>query len=229
MKISTQLFAPPSQSVADFVFETLYKDVVQLDLPPGSRLSEAEVADRLEVSRQPVRDALYRLANRGFVLIRPQRATLVTKISEAEVLRAAFIRIALETACMKEAIGRVSDADVADLRQLLELQGRVVATGDSSQFHDLDEAFHAMLCDIAGHAQVWNLIQEQKGHMDRARFLSLSFNQASAFHEHVAVVDALAARDMPTALDLLEAHLSKIRAHLPQIRKAHASYFEGQP
>jgi len=228
MKTSTQLLAPPSQSVADFVFETLYKDVVQLALPPGSRLSEAEVADRLQVSRQPVRDALYRLANRGFVLIRPQRATLVTKISEAEVLRAAFIRIALETACMKEAIGRVTDADIAALRDLLETQGRVVAAADSSRFHDLDEAFHAMLCDIAGHAQVWNLIQEQKGHMDRARFLSLSFNQSSAHQEHIAILKALAARDRGAALDLLEAHLSKIRAHLPQIRKAHGSYFEAQ-
>ena len=50
---------PTAQSTTDMVFDALYKAVVQLDLPPGSRLSEAEVAERLQVSRQPVRDAFF--------------------------------------------------------------------------------------------------------------------------------------------------------------------------
>lgn len=220
---------PQAQSVTDFVFDTLYSAVVRLELPPGTRMSEADVAGQLQVSRQPVRDAFFRLANRRFLLIRPQRATLVTPISEAEVLHATFIRVALETACMKAVIERVTAEDIAALHDLLAAQAQAVANKDSTTFHDLDEAFHATLCSIAGQPKVWNLIQEQKGHMDRARFLSLSFNQESAYREHVEIVDALKARDGATATARLEAHLTKIRSHLRQIREAHGAYFDDAP
>lgn len=217
---------PPAQSVTDFVFDTLYAAVVQLELPPGTRLSEAEVAERLQVSRQPVRDAFYRLASRGFLSIRPQRATLVTRISEAEVVRAAFIRTALETACLRAALDRITPTDISRLRAHLARQAEAVARRDAPGFHALDEAFHADLCAIAGQPRVWDLIQEQKGHMDRARFLSLAFNQQAAHGEHVAILDALEAGEDGLALDRLEAHLGKIRAHLPQIRAAHPAHFE---
>jgi len=220
--------APPTQSATDFVFETLYKAIVKLLLPPGSRVSEAEVAERFQVSRQPVRDAFFRLANRGFVVIRPQRATLITKISEAEVLRSAFIRVALETACMKEAVARVTQGDMADLRRIVDAQGEAVTRRDSSAFHDLDEAFHARLCEVAGHQKVWDLIREQKGHMDRARFLSLSFNQATAHQEHITILDALEARDTGLTIGLLDSHLTKIRTHLARIRREHGQFFEDE-
>ena len=218
----------PALSVTDFVFDALYSAVVQLELPPGTRLSEAEVADRLKVSRQPVRDAFFRLAHRGFLLIRPQRATLVTRISEAEVLHATFIRVALETACIATAIDRMTTADLDTLGALLDEQARAVDRRDHTAFHDLDEAFHATLCEIAGQPKVWQLIQEQKGHMDRVRFLSLSFNQDQAYGEHMEVFAALKARDKATATRRLEAHLSKIRTYLGQIRDAHAAFFDAE-
>ena len=62
-------------SVADQIFATLYHRVITLELPPGARLSEAEVARQMGVSRQPVRDAFWRLSQLGFLTIRPQRAT----------------------------------------------------------------------------------------------------------------------------------------------------------
>jgi DNA-binding GntR family transcriptional regulator len=219
----------PFQSATDLVFESLYVAVVQLDLPPGTRLSEAEVAERLGVSRQPVRDAFFRLASRGFLLIRPQRATLVTRISEAEVLRAAFIRIALETACLRAAADRVTQADITRLRGLLASQAEAAARQDAPGFHALDEAFHADLCAIAGQPRVWDLIQEQKGHMDRARFLSLSFNQRAAQAEHVAILDALEAGATTLAVERLDMHLGKICAHLPQIRASHPDHFDETP
>ena len=65
-------------SAADQIFAALYRQVLTLELPPGSRLSEAEVARRMGVSRQPVRDAFWRLSQLGFLTIRPQRATTVS-------------------------------------------------------------------------------------------------------------------------------------------------------
>lgn len=68
-------------SVTDQVFDPLHDRIIELDLPPGTRLSEIEVAKQFGVSRQPVRDAFHRLSKLGFLSIRPQRATSVSQIS----------------------------------------------------------------------------------------------------------------------------------------------------
>ena len=71
----------PRLSAAERVFGHLKTDIVALRLPPGTRLSEADVALEMDVSRQPVRDAFYRLSRLGFLTIRPQRATIVIAAS----------------------------------------------------------------------------------------------------------------------------------------------------
>ena len=101
--------------VADAVFEQLHRQILSLELPPGAKISEIDVARAMGVSRQPVRDAFYRLSKLGFLHIRPQRATSVSVISERAVFQAQFIRTAIEAetvrvACaqLTEEIGRAS-------------------------------------------------------------------------------------------------------------------------
>ena len=91
----------PLTSATDQVFDVLSKAIISFKLLPGAKISEVEVAKQLNVSRQPVRDAFFRLSKQGFILIRPQRATLITKISKQAGLDAVFIRTALETACIQ--------------------------------------------------------------------------------------------------------------------------------
>ena len=145
----------------------------------------------------------------------------MTRISEAKVCRAAFIRIALETACIKAVIERVTEAQLSELHALLRAQGDVVAREDREAFHLLDEAFSRTTVRHRG--PIEGLVPDpgnKKGHMDRARFLSLSFNQSSAHAEHAQILTAIKARDLISASERLEAHLTKIRSHLAQIRLA---------
>lgn len=220
--------APPlSQSATQQVFGALYKAVISLQLPPGTKVSEAEVAKQLDVSRQPVRDSFFRLSQLGFLSIRPQRATLITKISERAVLNAIFIRIAIEAECMRELMQRLTDADVKRLRLNLVRQEQALEAPDPSGFHGLDEEFHEMLCDISGNGHAWSLIQEQKAHMDRIRYLSLSEERRRmVLSEHSGIIDALDRRDMESAEANLRAHLANIKPVLPRIRQAHPDYFE---
>jgi DNA-binding GntR family transcriptional regulator len=81
----------------------LHSQILLLELPPGTKMSEVEVAKALGVSRQPVRDAFYRLSKLGFLSIRPQRATLVSQISSTAVLQARFVRNALEAETVRTA------------------------------------------------------------------------------------------------------------------------------
>ncbi|SON58142.1 putative HTH-type transcriptional regulator YdfH [Hartmannibacter diazotrophicus] len=214
-------------SVADQVFGELHRQVLSLELKPGAKLSEVEVARQMGVSRQPVRDAFYRLSKLGFLLIRPQRATTVTLISSEAVMQARFIRTALEVETVRAGAKSLTDADLDVLRGVLERQKDAVAAGDRSAFHQLDDRFHKEICDRSGVGFAWDLILENKGHMDRVRMLSLAFASQTAFNDHVAIFNALKARDELQAAEAMRQHLSRIREQIDRIRADNHDFFAG--
>lgn len=215
------------QTATDQIFETLYQAVISLELPPGTKLSEAEIASQLDVSRQPVRDAFYRLSQIGLLAVRPQRATLVTKISETAVLNAAFVRIALEVECLRRAYEKNGPSLIAHLRENIAAQQNALDSTDPAAFHALDEEFHRLVCEHAGHEHVWDLIQDHKAHLDRVRYLTLSQeHRARVRGEHYEILSALEAGDLPLAEQNLRTHLTGIKPHLEFLRHKHAAYFE---
>ncbi len=217
----------PVPSTTDQVFRTLYAAVISLRLPPGTKVSEAEIAKQLDVSRQPVRDAFFRLSKLGFLSIRPQRATLVTRISTRAVHDAIFVRGALEAECVEATCHRHSAADLAELRTLLDREKAAIGSSNPEDFHAEDDAFHQALCRIAGHAHVWEIIQEQKAHMDRVRYLTLSTERRiSVLAEHGEILTAVEARDGTAARALVRAHISSVASALDAIRAEHPDRFE---
>ncbi len=217
----------PVPSTTDQVFRTLYAAVISLRLPPGTKVSEAEIAKQLDVSRQPVRDAFFRLSKLGFLSIRPQRATLVTRISTRAVHDAIFVRGALETECVEAVCQRRSETDLAELHALLASEKAAIGSSNPEDFHAEDDAFHQTLCRIAGHAHVWEIIQEQKAHMDRVRYLTLSTERRiSVLAEHGEILAAIEARDGPLARELVRAHISSVAGALDAIRAEHPDRFE---
>lgn len=212
-------------SAADRVFEALYHQVVTLALPPGARLSEAEVARAAGVSRQPVRDAFFRLSQLGFLTIRPQRSTEVSVVSEQAVQQARFVRTALEVETVRLAAERFGPAEIGELEALLDEQAAAIAADDREGFHGLDDEFHRRICALAGHDYAWALIREQKAHMDRVRFMSLGFGAQAALDDHRVILDAVRAGDVPAAVAAMRTHLSRIEEHLPRIRAEHGELF----
>ena len=212
-------------SVADTVFEELNRQILMLVLPPGMKMSEADVAAALGVSRQPVRDAFYRLSKLGFLTIRPQRATTVSLISERSVLQARFLRTAIELETVRAACDRLTTADMDALDAILAEQAATLAPHDAERFHRLDDQFHREISERAGHGHAWDIIRENKAHMDRVRYLSLSFATERAYAEHRTILAALRQRDPEQATAALRQHLSRILDQIVQIRAAHGAYF----
>lgn len=216
-------------SATDLVFEELYRRIVHLDLPPGTKLSEQEVARQMAVSRQPVRDAFYRLSQLGMLLIQPQRSTMVSLISEEAVLQARFVRTALETETVRIAARNLSDAELAAIEGLIADQEAAVAADDRMGFHALDDRFHQAICDVAGHGFAWAIIRENKAHMDRVRYLSLASNASNALADHKRILEALRARDPERAAQEMRRHLSHIAEILQRIRAEQPAMFVDRP
>lgn len=221
-----QLRQPVQPSIADQVFKVLHDRILSLELPPETKISEAEVAAKMGVSRQPVREAFRRLANLGFLQIRPQSGTTVSLISEEAVLRARFIRLALELLTCRTACGVISDEGLRALSSLIEQQKQAIADKNRTLFHALDDAFHREICVQSGVGYVWDVISENKGHMDRVRMLTLdTSSQNFALNEHIAILDAVTARDADAAADAIDKHLSRILVQIEQIKAENHNWF----
>jgi len=121
------------------VYDLLRDAIIQLKLRPGNPLSESELAKRLDVSRQPVREAFIKLAEAGLVEVRPQRGTYVLMISRREVETARFVREAVEVAFVRKA--------AVDLKLTPDNGVRVSITGDvalnDEQFATVSDLFLA--------------------------------------------------------------------------------------
>ena len=226
MPIPATLSEVRPQSATDQVFETLYIAIATLDLVPGEKISEADVAKKMGLSRQPVRDAFFRLSELGFLRIRPQRATTISLISERAILDAHFIRTALEVECLRAAVRNATEQDFVALDAIMTQQQAAVAAVDPRAFHLADDQFHRAICTIAGHPLAWNVIKDHKVHLERVRFLSLTFGAQLAFDDHMAVLDAIRASDVEGAENALRAHLGHILDHIDTIRETNSEYFE---
>lgn len=217
-----------AQSATDQVFEALYSAILSMDLAPGAKVSEVEIAKTLGVSRQPVRDAFYRLSELGLLNIRPQRATTICHISPQAVRSAQFIRSALEIECLRAAMERIETDELAELEGNLTLQAQAIAAQDRMGFHNLDESFHLRICEIAGHGTVWDLIRDQKVHMDRVRVLALSTEaQKKALKEHKDILRGVRERKLQIAQAHLKRHLARVLRTLVQVQEMHPDHFEG--
>ncbi|SFS42646.1 transcriptional regulator, GntR family [Sulfitobacter marinus] len=216
----------PQPTVADQVFDALRRRILSLELPPSTKISEAEVARQMGVSRQPVREAFKRLAKLGFLMIRPQSGTTISLISEDAVMRARFIRKALEGKTCRRACRTITDSGRDTLAALIEVQQAAVAKGDRAAFHDADDAFHREICVIAGVEYVWDLLEETKAHMDRIRMLSLdSTSQQIALQEHIDLFDAIISNNPDEAERVLNQHLSRILFLIADLKAKDHNYF----
>lgn len=215
-----------TSAVGPQLFRALREKIVNNDLLPGVRLSEADVAASFGVSRQPVRETFIKLAEEGLVEVRPQRGTFVRKISTSAVMDARFVREAIEADVVKLVAVQADAALISELNGLLAAQ-RGVADSDPKAFIPLDDTFHRTLAEAAGKANAWRVIEGMKSQMDRVRQLSTrQFPLARLIGQHEAVVKAIAAQDPAAADAAMRDHLRGILSDLPVIRQSLPEFFD---
>ena len=225
--------APASQSgdrrtSVDEVFDYLRDEIRSLSLRPGDKISEAEVAARFGVSRQPVRDAFSRLASLDLLLIRPQRATEVKRFSTREIVKSRFVRAAVEKEVLRRAAEHCDTQGAAQLDDLLAAQESVIKEKDVAAFGALDYEFHNTLCIIAKADFAFDVIMNEKSKVDRLCMLSLSKENRmpQLVEDHKAIADAVKTNKAERAVVAGMVHLSRLDETIAQISATNSSYFE---
>ncbi|WP_201784472.1 GntR family transcriptional regulator [Nonomuraea pusilla] len=211
---------------SDRVYDELVSAIRDLRLVPGASLSETDLAERLHVSRTPVREAIARLVDAGLVRVVPQVGTRVGLISGRDVEEARFVRESLEVAAFEVVCARPV-RDVAVLRELLDRQEHSYRTENYDAFFAADEALHSEIFTLSGYPRAWQAVQRMKLQLDRLRRLALPDAAAmrELIDEHTKIVDALEAGDLPAGRSLISRHARRALDLGPSLRAQYPDYF----
>lgn len=228
MSIAHRPSTPKRQTIADDVFSYLRDEIISLTIEPGTQLSEAEVAKKFEVSRQPVREAFLRLAELDLLMIRPQKATLVKKISLSEIAHTRFIRQAVEVEIVRVASQVASDRSIEALRESLRQQIKARDGNDPSELRLLDYDFHSLICDAANQSNAFTVVSEFKAHTDRICRIELDDEEgmAETIEGHTRIVEAIAGKDATAAAENARDHLAHLDSTLQSAQAKFPQYFE---
>lgn len=208
--------AEVTRSVADrsLLKERAYSEIkeqIQTDkFPPGSFLSERQLAGQLGMSKTPIKAALERLELEGFVNVSPQQGIVVRQISMKEVADQFELRKALECHIAKAIAGKLTDKQVASIERNLRQQKAAANKGVMTRCVELDAEFHLLLCEVFGNQAMLDCLAQHRSKMHRiiAQVTSRSPGRfAVAVHEHTAIFDAIKRGKAATAAKLVEQHL----------------------
>lgn len=229
MSLSSASPAPgQGASAAGRVEAELRRAIVALELPPGARLSEQEIALKYGVSRQPVREALIALARTRLVDVQPQRGTVVVKFSVRKMMEARFVREAVEVAIVRQACQSFSAQSRQRIDDLLDVQEKAATRDDHAAFQRYDELFHVELTEGVGMPLAWEAIRDIKAHMDRVCQLTLpgSAVMLPLVGQHRNIMAAIDAQDLAQAEGAMRHHLTEILRALPKTEASFPELFE---
>ncbi len=216
----------PDQSIKQWVYIVLRSNIIQLHLNPGTAMSEAEIAETLNISRTPVREAFIRLAEDGLLEIYPQKGSLVSLIDIEQAEEACFVRRVLEKAIIKEACQSYSDECLVDLSANLSRQQLCQQEKNYEKMFQLDNEFHQIIYRGSGKERIWLHLRRMNYNFDRLRIIRLAAGIAwdQIIHQHEQIAQIIREKDGTRVDKVIDEHLS--RAFVDESAIRHPEFFK---
>lgn len=211
----------------EYALRMLKDNIINLDLIPGSMLSENELSAEMNLSRTPVREAMIELSRVKIIEVYPQKGSAVAFVDYELVEEARFMRDVLESAVVELACKLASEKDIENLKENVRLQEFYMENRSPQKLLELDNEFHRMLFHLTSKDQVYHLMDSITIHFDRIRSMSLSVvKDLKTISDHKEIVEAIATKDGNTAKALMEKHLSRYKFDEEALRKEYPGYFK---
>ncbi len=205
----------------DVVFNTLRQAILIGELKPGERLMELHLAERLGVSRTPIREAIHKLEREGLVTIVPRRGAEVAQITEKSMNDVLEVRRALDALCVELACDRITEEELADLKAACDRFEQCVRTGDSKRIAQADVALHDIIVRATGNQRLIQLVNNLSEQMYRYRFeyIKDSSQHKTLVEEHRIIYQSIVRKDKKTAAEAARTHIdNQEKAIIRQIR-----------
>lgn len=184
-----------------------------LQLPPGQTVLERTLADILDMSRTPVREALVRLEVEGWVRLIPRRGFVVAPIVADELQQIYEVVEALDGIAGRLATGRVTPEELHQLELLVEKQESALENDDLLAWTDLDDQFHNGIVDLAKNPRLRGIMDHQSDQLYRARLYTIQHRPkpTRSIMEHKAILAVMKAGESEAARTMLQSHRFRAR------------------
>lgn len=196
------------QSLSEQVYVSLKSEILRCQLEPGTEISEAELAERFNVSKTPVREALAALRQEGLVRTFPRRGYQVTPITFGDMNEQFDLRIILEAGVAELACSRITDDDLVRLRALADVAYEKNESPTIEKFIEANREFHMAIAKASGNSRLYDLLSRQIIELERFFYLGAQLRDVNqeTNDEHREIVEALTRRDSKTARELMIQH-----------------------
>ena len=205
LKVNMNEYLP----LRDVVFNTLRDAILKGELEPGERLMEIQLAERLGVSRTPIREAIRKLELEGLVLMIPRKGAEVAKISEKSLRDVLEVRRSLEELAAELACQRMDAEALKDLEDAQKAFIQAVESGETMTMAEADEHFHDVIYMGTGNTRLVQILNNLREQMYRYRVEYLKNNEVyeQLLEEHEFLIQAVIKHDKAQAKDIICRHI----------------------
>ena len=206
-------FQPMTESrpIREIAYDILKKAIITGEIPAGERIVETEYADRLHISRTPLREALRKLERDGLVEYVMRRGVVVHAFTTEDVDQIYTIRNSLEMLTLPYIIENATPGDISELREKLAVMDALIAKDDVEGLSPLAREFHTRLTAISGKNRILRVIEGQDEYI--RRFSAMAIRQedrrSDANAEHHRLVDLVEQKDLPAFEALMKNHIER--------------------
>jgi DNA-binding GntR family transcriptional regulator len=204
-------------------YEEIKRAILYDDFPPGTFLSERQLAERLRMSKTPVKAALERLELEGFITVSPQQGIVVRNLTIDEIADIYETRVVLESYTLRAIAGRLNAEQERKLRANLEAQESLLGTGRIHEGMALDTAFHMLFVEFLNNQEIERVMRQLREKMQRVILKVFQLTPArldSSYEEHIAIAEAALAGKGDKAAALIEDHLERGKRLILSPRRA---------
>lgn len=203
----------PRAALHERAAHRLRQMLVENRIPPGAKLNERELAQVLEVSRTPLREAIKMLAAEGLVELLPNRGAIAVSLSEEDVLNTFEVMAGLEALSGGLAAERITDEELSEIRAMHFEMMAAYTRKDLSNYYRLNALIHDAINAAAKNPVLRVTYNQVNARLQALRFRSNQDGEKwkRAMKEHEAMIEALAARDPAAMREVLLTHLNNKR------------------
>ena len=193
----------------DVVFNTLRQAILKGELEPGERLMEIQLAERLGVSRTPIREAIRKLELEGLVLMIPRKGAEVAKISARSLRNVLEVRRALEELAIELACQRMSEEDIDNLQKAQDDFKAAISEGDAMKIAETDEHYHDVIYEGTQNAKLIQMLNNLREQMYRYRleYIKDEDKRKILILEHERILKAVRERKVADAKEAMREHI----------------------
>ncbi len=206
-------------SLKDHIYEVLKDGITSMNIyAEGAdlRLEERKMSEELGISRTPVREALARLEQEGFVEIQPRKGVFIKRKSLDEILEMIVVWAALESMAARMATINASDKEIGSLRKMVTEFGKDEAAAHLDEYSEANIQFHQRILEISGCKMLKDIADGLFLHMRaiRNRAMSEGDRVKRSVVDHMHIIEAIEDRDADLASELVREHTLRLHAHV---------------